>query len=168
MIKVDSYGNEEWSQNFSGLGGGYGNISVHQTFDNGYIFSWKGFNPSDIWLIKTDSQGNQEWIQSIGGSSYDNIANSVQQTTDDGYIVAGSTSSFGNGSNDVWLIKTDGEGNEVWDRTFGGSGYDYAYSVQQTSDGGYIVTGYTSSFGNGANDFWIIKTNSDGYTIPIE
>jgi len=162
LIKTDSQGNEEWNQTFGGSEGDHG-YSVQQTTDGGYIitgYTWNG--DYDIWLIKTDSQGNEEWNQTFGGSGYYDIGYSVQQTTDGGYIIVGITDSFGNGSTDVWLIKTDSNGNEDWNQTFGGGNSDHGYSVQQTTDGGYIITGETESFGNGGRDAWLIKTDSQG------
>ena len=126
--------------------------SVQKINDNGYIIvgvkDWRGC------LIKTDINGNEEWNQvyELGTGGY-----SGQQTEDGGYIITGYTNSFGNGSNDVWLIKTDSEGNQEWNQTFGGSDNDYGNSVQQTSDGGYIITGSTDEYVN--VNVWLIKTD---------
>jgi hypothetical protein len=101
------------------------------------------------------------FAKTYGGTYWDE-AFSVQQTSDGGYIVAGYTYSFGADSTDVFLIKTDANGNAIWAKTYGGTSDDYAYSVQQTSDGGYIVAGFTASFGAGGADLFLIKTDANG------
>jgi len=104
------------------------------------------------------------WTKTYGGPDYDE-GHSVCETSDGSYIVAGYTKSFGAGEPDVWLIKTDPNGDTLWTKTYGGSEWDQAWSVQQTSDGGYIVTGWTESFGAGEADVWLLKTDADGDTL---
>ena len=161
LIKTDSSGDTLWTRTF-GDGSDVAN-SVRQTTDGGYIVTgYTGY--SDVYLIKTDSSGDTLWTRTIGGTDSD-AGNSVRQTTDSGYIVTGSTSSYGAGSEDVYLIKTDSSGDTLWTKTFGGVENERGYSVQLTTDGGYIVTGSTSSYGAGESDVYLIKTDSSGDTL---
>jgi uncharacterized delta-60 repeat protein len=164
IIKLNSSGNIQWSRAIGGIG--YDEAySIQQTSDGGYIVA--GYTGSfgaggyDVFIIKLDSSGNIQWSRAIGGTNID-IANSIQQTSDGGYIVAGDTYSFGAGAWDVFIIKLDSSGNIQWSRAIGRTNSDGAYSIQQTSDGGYIVAGSTDSFGAGGHDVLIIKLNSSG------
>jgi hypothetical protein len=158
LIKTDSNGTEQWNRTFGGPYYDYG-YSVQQTTDGGYIMVGSTNNRQDIWLIKTDAGGIEEWNSIFGGPSMDE-GYSVQQTTDGGYIVTGYTASYGAGSSDIWLIKTDSNGTEQWNEAFGGTGLEKGYSVQQTADSGYIVAGYTESYGAGGYDVWLIKSST--------
>jgi hypothetical protein len=161
LIKTNSTGNIIWDKNFGGISGN----CVQQTTDGGYIIIGTtgsfGAGQYDIWLIKTDITGNEEWNKTFGGL-YDERGYSCQQTTDGGYIITGVTESFGAGDEDVWLIKTDSTGNEQWNKTFGGTKDDDGRYVQQTTDGGYIITGQTMSFSINFNAAWLIKTDDTG------
>lgn len=169
LIKTDADGDEEWNKTFGGSGSQMA-WSVEQTNDGGYIVSghssyYEGsYADPNILLVKTDTDGNEKWSKIFGGNNTD-IGYSIKQTSDRGYVIVGRTNSYGAGDYDVWLIKTDHNGNEIWNKTFGGSNYDQGDSVQQTTDGGYIIAGSTMSYGAGDWDAWLIKTDSDGNEI---
>ena len=165
LIKTTSSGTESWRKTLGGFGSD-GARSVEQVSDGGYVVTgWTySYGPGavgNVWLVKTDTSGNMAWNRFFGGTDVDR-GYCVQQTTDRGYIVTGYTSSFGSGLDDMVLIKTDSAGNESWTRTFGGSGRDYGNCVRQTADGGYIIAGYTLSFGAGGDDVWLVRTDANG------
>jgi uncharacterized delta-60 repeat protein len=170
LVKTDSLGDTVWTRTYGGSNYDYAR-SVQQTGDGGYIvagytMSFGAGTPTyaNFYLVKTNSEGNALWTHAYGGV-YDDRAYSVQQTSEGGYIVAGYTQSFGAGYHDFYLVMTDSLGDTLWTRTYGGSSDEEAYSVQQTSEGGYIVAGYTQSFGAGYHDFYLVKTNSQGDTL---
>jgi len=167
LIKTDPNGNSMWQKTFGWTDSEHG-FSVQQTSDGGYIiagFIWLTFDSqSDVYLIKIDPNGILKWQKTFGANNYD-FGRSVQQTTDGGYIIAGYTNSYGAGRDDVYLIKTDPNGNKKWQKTFGGSDVDDGYSVQQTSDGGYIIVGFIGGVGTSpirGGDVYLIKTDSNG------
>ena len=163
VLKLDKDGNVEWQNTYGGTEDDEA-FSVQQTADGGYIIagytSSFGAGKKDVWLLKLTKDGNVEWQRAYGGSG-DDVAYSIQQTSDGGYIVAGSTDSFGKGKKDMWLLKLDGGGNVNWQKTYGDIGDDEATSVQQTSDGGYIVVGSTNSYSANIKP-WILSLDSDG------
>jgi len=164
LVKTDPNGDSVWQKTFGGSDEDVG-YSVQQTYDGGYIIAGTthsfGAGSEDVYLIKSDPNGDSIWRKTFGGDAND-YGYSVQQTTDGGYVIAGVTDSFGAGSSDVYLIKTDSAGNLLWQKTFGGDLYDEGRSVQQTTDGGFIITGYTESFGTEGCDVYLVKTDPNG------
>ncbi len=167
LVRTNSQGDTLWTRTY---GGSYGDVawSVQETAGGGYIMAGItysfGAGLGDCYLVKTNTQGDTLWTRTYGGSS-DDQAYSVDQTADGGYIVAGDTRSFGAGEQDFYLVKTNSQGDTLWTRTYGGGNWDGAYSVRQTADGGYILAGYTESFGAGDYDLYLVKTNSQGDTV---
>jgi hypothetical protein len=160
-VRADSLGNALWQVMYLG----YHGQSVDQFSTGGYIVAGYGTNvPHDICLARIGPLGDSLWIKTYGGSLPDK-AYSVRRTSDNGFIVAGHTDSFGPGVVNVYLLKTDSLGNVLWERTYGGSASDQGWAVRQTGDGGYIVAGVTMSFGEGAGDAYLLKTDSLGNVL---
>jgi hypothetical protein len=167
LLVSSSNAQQRWERNYGGASADYGR-SVQQTSDGGYIvagYSTSFGNSSQVYLIKINAQGDTLWTKTHGGTDYDG-GWSVQQTTDEGYIVAGGSYSSGSGDQ-VFLVKTNASGDTLWTRTYGGTSYDWGWSVQQTTDGGYIMTGRTYSFGN-SGQVYLIKTDSSGRSTGVE
>lgn len=161
LTKTDSLGNVMSNVTFGGFNDDVGK-SLQSTFDGGYIIT--GTLDGDVLLAKAGADGDTLWTKLIGGSSGDG-GNFVQQTADSGYIVTGFTYSYGKGANDIWLIKTDINGDTLWTRTYGGNYNDNGFCVRQTNDNGYIICGVSNSFSIDNSDIWVIKTNALGDTL---
>ncbi len=159
LIKTDKDGNLTWDKVIDSKGEDSG-YCVHQTSDGGYILC--GSASGDVWLVKTDDMGNIVWDKSFNTGSFAGGAESLKQTSDGGYILVGYaiSSVSGEKSGDVFLIKTDSDGNLSWKRYFGGKDCDEGHWVEETSDGGFIIVGDFDCFG--WDDIWLIKTDKDG------
>lgn len=139
--------------------------SIASSADGAYVVVGNTYssslNGSVSWLIKLDSSGNTLWSR-----TFDAFGNAelfaVSPTSDSGYILAGYACKTGSAQSDAWLLKTDSNGNLIWNRTYGGNGDDKAFAVTQTSDGGYVFSGYTGSYGQGGDDFWLCKIDVNG------
>ncbi|HKR03153.1 MAG TPA: T9SS type A sorting domain-containing protein [Bacteroidia bacterium] len=195
IVKIDSMGNVQWQNTIGGNGDEYF-FDLKETTDGGYILG--GSSISDIsgdktenhlgqydyWIVKTDSLGNIQWQNTIGGSKNDNLT-SIEQTKDGGYILGGFSESNISGdktennmgglyTNDYWVVKTDSLGNIQWQNTIGGSYYDLLFSIEQTTDKGFILAGESVSGASGdktennwdsteqTGDYWLVKTDSLG------
>lgn len=182
-VKLDNNGTIQWQKSLGGFMPDWA-YDIKQTTDGGYILAGHTASTDgdvtgnhgsvDEWVAKVDSTGNLVWQKCFGGTISE-TATSIIQTTDGGYMVAGYTVSsdgdvtFNHGISDFWIIKMDTIGNMLWQKCFGGSSGEAAYAIKQTTDGGYIVAGYTESTNgdvitgfNGLENYWILKIDSIG------
>lgn len=168
VLKLASDGSVTWQKAYGGSGVDTA-ACVQQTADGGYIIAGKtysfGADTSDFWLLKLSSDGAIGWQKLCGAWYYiggiPDAANAVQQTADGGYIVAGYTE-YGYSNYQAWVVKLTAAGSVSWQRFYGGGSSDTAYSLQGTTDGGYVVAGFTLSYGAGGGDSWIMKLPGDG------
>lgn len=156
LVKTDSLGNMQWNRTYDVTGDEVA-FSLVLTSDGGYALA--GSNA----LVKTDPSGNIEWNRTFGQISPTDMhfINSLVATSDGGYALGGSSASDDE-LFDFWLTKTDAHGNELWNHTYGGIDLDDAYSLIETSDGGFAIAGLTYSFGTQYGDFWLVKTDASG------
>lgn len=192
VIKLDASGHKQWDHAFGGSSHEYGS-SLLLTPDGGYLVAGTSFSglsgdktqpnhtyssDSDFWLVKLDATGKKQWDKTVGGSEREELA-TVLVTSDGGYLVGGSSESGVSGdktqrnhgsSYDFWLVKLEANGQQQWDKTFGGGDTDFLTSMQTTPDGGYIVGGFSRSGSDGdktqasqgAADYWVIKLDAQG------
>jgi uncharacterized repeat protein (TIGR01451 family) len=182
IVKIDTAGNLQWQKSYGGSGGESA-IVIKQTPDGGYITAGTTYSNDgnvigqhgnrDYWVVKMDASGNLQWQKCLGGSQ-DDFGYGLDLTFDGGYVIAGSTQSVdgdvsnNNGTNDYWVVKLNSSGNIVWDKNYGGTMLDGAYSIVQTPDSGFIMNGETSSTDGdvtgliGVYDYWIVKIDKNG------
>jgi hypothetical protein len=166
VVKVDNKGNLSWAKSYGGAGTeyGYGCKAVEDGYIVvGYTTSF-GSGSKDIFLLKLDSAGKEVWSRTFGGTSWD-VGMAVDGNSKDGYFVCGFTHSYGSGEEDVYVIRTDPDGKEVWSKTFGGDRYEYGNSVHLFGDGGCLVGATTGTFGKGNADFFLIRLDKDGNEV---
>ena len=170
LVKTDEFGNMLWKKAYGSSNTDFA-LSVQQTTDEGFIVCGTSYTYSsygkqaDIFLLKTDSNGTLQWQKRLGSTGWDDEGYSARQTSDGGYIVTGCLRANAAGNSKVWtvaLIKTNANGNVLWNKEFGGIGKDIGKSVQQTPDGGYVIVGETTSFNIGDKDLYLIKTDPNG------
>ena len=141
---------------------------VEQTSDGGFIMVGEtksfGLDDIDIYVILTNEEGDTIWTRAYGGNNLD-IGRAIVQSEGGDFIIAGYTISNGNFDADVYLLKLNNNGEIIWSKTYGGNDDDYGMDIQKTNDEGFIITGFTQSFGNGVNDIYLIKADSDGDTL---
>ncbi|MBL4578019.1 MAG: hypothetical protein JKX74_06065 [Flavobacteriales bacterium] len=164
LVRTNAAGDTAWTRTYGGQGIDGGN-SVAETKDHGFVIAGEtysyGHGTINAYLIRTNEKGDTLWTHVFGGNGIEQ-GNSVQETTDGGFIITGRTNSFGAGDYDVYLIRTDAAGKKLWMQTFGGTGSEEGRSVQQTKDGGFIITGYTMSYGQGGADVFLVRADKNG------
>ncbi len=165
VVKTDSLGDTMWTRVHCGASSM--GKSVLQTSDSGFIITGtirKDSTVDDIVILRLSPKGDTLWTKSYGGFNIE-AGECIQEIPGKGYIISGWIGSIGQGSLDVFLVKTDYKGDSLWLRTYGGEQADFGYSMDQTADGGFIITGTTKSFGDGSWDFYILRTDSIGDTL---
>ncbi|MBN2538049.1 hypothetical protein JXB37_07230, partial [candidate division WOR-3 bacterium] len=169
LIRTGAAGETLWTRTFGGED--FDEVyAAARTADSGWVMTGETYSQGaglcDLWLVRTDASGDTLWTRTFGGIHEDR-GRSVVQTQDGGYIIGGSTASFGPRWNDpdYWLVRTDAAGDTLWTRTFGGTEWDYAFSVTPTDDGGCVIAGVTESFGAGEGDLLLVRADASGDSL---
>lgn len=155
LIRTDARGDTIWTRTYGDFGSDYA-YSVAQTADGGFAVAASIRRPGidSAYVLKTDPQGTIQWQKAYGGILY-----SIQRTTDGGFCLVGQS------QNDVYIVRTNETGDTLWTRTFGDTAEDRGYASAQTPDGGFVITGWTYSFGDGSGDVYLIRTDSHGDSL---
>ena len=166
VAKIDVNGNEVWSKTYGGAMEDAGR-AIAATEDNQYVVAGytnsMGNGDYDFLLLKIDASGNMVWNKTYGGAQSDKAYATAE--TAGGCVVVGDTRSKGEGESDAWIIKVDVNGNLAWDKAVGGGGFDMPTCIAVSSHQGYLVGGFTFSFGNGERDFWLFKVDDSGNVL---
>jgi hypothetical protein len=188
VVKLDANGTKQWDRTLGGDQGD-GPTCVRQTTDGGYLVGGGSFSgvsgdkteanrgDHDYWVVKLDATGTKQWDKTFGGNSHE-IMYALQPTQDGNYLLAGVSQSGsggditqpGQGDLDYWIVKVNASGNKLWDRRYGGNGGDFLTTLQQTSEGGYILGGHSGSGQSGDKshptqgdvDYWVVKLDANG------
>jgi PKD repeat protein len=195
LVKLDANGNKTWDKTLGGLGDDIGTC-IRQLPGGDYIAGGYSYSDSsgdksqptrgddDFWLIKTDSAGNKIWDKRFGGISAEQLFDIVL-CSDGGFLLAGHSNSQISGDKtedawgtswDYWVVRTDSNGNKLWDKTIGGLQSDYSYSALQSFDGGFIIAGTSDSYASGNKtaplfgsfsftDYWVVKLDANGNVL---
>ncbi|PCH95280.1 MAG: hypothetical protein COB85_04685 [Bacteroidetes bacterium] len=185
VVKLDASGNLIWEKSYGGTNHEYG-LGIDIVGNQGYIVAgsarstdddvWGNLGGADFWVLRLDLNGDTIWTKSYGGTGYE-YAEDIKTTSDGGFIVVGECASSNidvtsnNGSDDYWILKLDSVGTIDWQKSYGGSSWEWPYAVEQTVDGGYIVGGFTRSSdldvhgSHGFEDYWVLKLDNLGDTV---
>jgi hypothetical protein len=167
LVRTDPHGDTLWTKTYGGNDLDDGRAVV-RTPDDGFAIVGGSYSygpgPAAVWMLRIDSDGDTLWMKTYGGTDID-FGESVVATPDNGFFIVGRTYSYGVGSADVYLIRTDAQGNIIWTRAYGGGGWDSGFSVAETSEGSYIVTGATESFGAIYENVYLLSVDPDGDTL---
>lgn len=168
LLKLNAQGDTLWTKKYGGDNGDDIGWDVKQTADSGYIIVGStgsyGAGYLDVWLLKTDAAGDTQWTKTFGGSSIEE-GYSVNQTPDGGYFIAGVTKSYGAGQSDIWLIRTNDQGDTIWTKTYGGILEDWGSKAMPANDGSFIVVGNTNANGLVSSEIWLLKIDSIGDSL---
>jgi hypothetical protein len=167
LVRTDAGGDTLWTKSFGGAGDEIARCVIH-TADGGFVIAGRtqslGANNWNVYLLKTDAAGHKVWVQTYGDTEMD-FARSVIQTADGGYALVGATMGSNGETYDAYLLRVDADGNQIWARTYGGDGGEFATSVAETRDGGFIIGAATESFGEGDVDIYLIRTDGGGEVV---
>ena len=170
IIRTNSVGDTIWTRTFGGAETEIA-FDINETIDSGFIITgWTnsfGSGNQDIYVVRINKLGDTLWTRTFGGTEED-IGTSILRTKNNEFIITGHTRSFGEGLDDIYILRINDNGDIIWTKTIGGQNTDYAYSIEQTDDNGFIIAGLTRSFSsNGSSDAYLVRLGKDSINIKI-